>query len=74
MMLVVEDETNEFGTFYKFKTITYCPIDLSAVEISMLNSGEREWLNDYHSMVYEKLSPALSKAESLWLKDACQKI
>jgi Xaa-Pro aminopeptidase len=74
MMLVVEDETNEFGTFYKFKTITYCPIDLSAVEIGMLSSDEREWLNDYHSMVYEKLSPALSEAESLWLKDACRKI
>jgi Xaa-Pro aminopeptidase len=74
MMLVVEDETNEFGVFYKFQTITYCPIDRLAVEADMLTGDEREWLNNYHSTVYEKLSTVLSESESSWLKQACRAI
>ena len=73
-MLCVEGTTNEYGTFLKFETITYCPIDLDAILKSQLTYIEKEWLNNYHQMVYDKISPYLTKEEALWLKEYTKKI
>jgi Xaa-Pro aminopeptidase len=35
----------------------------------MLEQVEVKWINDYHSMVYNKLSPSLSVEEKAWLKE-----
>ncbi|WP_294189000.1 aminopeptidase P family protein [uncultured Clostridium sp.] len=68
--LLVEKDfvSEEFGEFYKFRTISYCPIDLEGVNVEMLSPEEKDWLNDYHSMVYEKLSPYLNEEEKEFLK------
>ena len=73
-MLCVEKDTNEFGTFYGFETITYAPIDLDAIKASLLTKDEKDWLNSYHQMVYEKISPYLTFEEKEWLADATRKI
>ena len=73
-MLCVEGTTNEYGTFLKFETITYCPIDLDAILKSQLTYIEKEWLNNYHQMVYDKISPYLTKEEVEWLKEYTKKI
>ena len=62
-LLCVEKETNEFGTFLGFETITYAPIDLDPIKPSLLTKEEKEWINEYHKMVYEKLRPYLDKTE-----------
>lgn len=62
-LLCVERETNEFGTFLGFETITYAPIDLDPIKVSMLTKEEKDWINTYHQMVYEKLSPLVDKSE-----------
>ncbi|MGF1763181.1 aminopeptidase P family protein [Aliivibrio kagoshimensis] len=67
---VVELEENEFGQFYGFETITLAPIQTSALTHSMLDGGEKEWLNQYHQTVFEKLSPHLNKADTEWLAQA----
>ena len=67
-MLTVYDENTECGQFMKFETMSYCPIDLEAVEVDMLTQCERDWLNDYHKDVYDKLSPYLNDGEKEWLK------
>lgn len=67
-MLVVEDGETEFGKFLRFEPITYCPIDLNGVDPSLLSQEEKRWLNEYHSMVYELLSPLLDEKEKEWLK------
>jgi len=59
---------NEFGTFYGFETVTFCPICLDLVNVDMLTRDEKHWLNDYHKAVYEKLSPSLTAEEKSWLK------
>lgn len=69
LILGVPYLTNEFGTFERFETITLCPIDTIAIEKSMLSSGEIEWFNDYHRMVFERLSPYLNEQEQQWLKE-----
>ena len=74
--LVVEDEKNstEDSTFYKFETLTLCPIDLNLVKKGMLKLEEIDWLNIYHKKVRKRLSPLLHGAEKDWLKRATESI
>ncbi|MFI3315721.1 MAG: M24 family metallopeptidase C-terminal domain-containing protein, partial [Rikenellaceae bacterium] len=62
-----EYQSTEFGDFLCFEAITLFPIDLKCIKIDMLSIPERSRLNDYHSRVYDKLSPRLSQKEKLWL-------
>ncbi len=64
----------EFGKFYHFETITLCPIDIKPIERDMMNKEEIEWLNNYHQMVYDKLSMHLSDEEKDWLKEKTKAI
>ena len=68
IMVVVREESNDCGEFYRFETISYCPIDLNGVDVTLLNKDEKEWLNSYHKKVYEKLSPYLNNDEKELLK------
>lgn len=61
-------EKNEYGQFMDFETITYAPIDLDAIDPSLMSKREVKMLNDYHAMVYEKLSPYMTEEENIWLK------
>lgn len=74
LILTVEDEENEFGKFLKFETVTLCPIDTKAVDISLLTKKEKDWLNNYHKKVYKKLSVHLDKEHKNWLKEATKEI
>lgn len=73
-LLCVEKETNEWGTFYGFETITYCPIDLDAIKPTLLTKDEKDWLNNYHQKVFDIVSPSLSPEEVEWLKEYTKKI
>lgn len=74
IMLVVEEEKTEFGQFMSFEAITYCPIDLDAIDKDMLTDKEKQWLNDYHKMVYKRLSPYLDDEYKAWLKKETREI
>jgi Xaa-Pro aminopeptidase len=69
LILVREDSETEFGKFYSFETLTLFPIDRNLVITSMLSAREHAWLNRYHQLVYEKLSPFLFEEEKEWLKN-----
>ena len=73
-MLIVNDKETEFGKFFRFETLTLCPIDKEPIITEMLTAEEKLWLNDYHKTVYEKLSPSLNEEEKLWLKEATKEI
>lgn len=61
-------ETNEFGRFLKFKTLTLCPIDLSAVIPERLQPDEKKWLNEYHALVRQKVLPHIHDERTIvWL-------
>ena len=72
IVVVVEDKerSSAGSTFYKFETLTVCPIDLRLVKKSMLTAREISWLNDYHARVRRTLTPLLNKGESEWLRRA----
>lgn len=67
--LVINQEAgkSEFGEFLKFETLTLCPIDTRCLEISALSAEERDWLNEYHAQVRQRLSPLLEGTALEWL-------
>ena len=68
-LLCVKGTENEYGQFLHFEPLTFVPIDLDAVEVSLLSPKEKNWLNQYHQEVYEKISPYLTDKEKDWLKE-----
>ena len=74
LILSVPKESNIYGEFYGFETLTCIPIDKSAVDKDILGSDCLNWLNKYHSEVYSKLSPLLSVEEREWLADKCSEL
>lgn len=70
-LLCVKHNETEYGTFLAFEPFTYCPIDTTPVLVEMLTEDELNWLNDYHAMVLETLSPLLNAAEVEWLTAKC---
>jgi Xaa-Pro aminopeptidase len=46
-----------------------CYIEKSLIDRTLLDRKEIDWLNAYHSQVYDKLSPYLSGEEKEWLKE-----
>lgn len=73
-LLITPFKETEFGTFLQFETLTLCPIDLTPVDFSMLLPEEIEWLNDYHSLVYDRISPYIEGEDLEWLKEATKKV
>lgn len=69
----IEAET-EFGRFMKFDVLTYCPFELEAIKVELLSSEEKQWLNNYHELVYNKLEGYLNDEEKAWLREATRAI
>ena len=74
LTLVCKDKEGMFGDYLKFETITLCPICKKGIVKEMLTNEEIEWLNNYHQIVYEKLSPNLNEEEKVWLQEATASI
>lgn len=77
-MIVVPADTSKFfsvgdeaerGSYLQLEPLTLCPIDTTPIVPGMLTDDEREWLNDYHALVYERLAPLLSSEERAWLRE-----
>jgi Xaa-Pro aminopeptidase len=72
MMLTTHAMKTAYGDFFQFETLTLCYIDTIPIVKEMVTDEEIGWLNDYHRMVYEKLSPYLSDEEKRWLMHKTQ--
>jgi Xaa-Pro aminopeptidase len=53
-----------------FETLTLAPIDLRVIEVSMLSSVERDWLNSYHARVLAEIGPRVEGEVLEWLRAA----
>lgn len=67
-IVVRKSDKNEYGQFMDFEVITFAPIDLDAIDESLILEDERIYLNNYHKQVYDKISPYLNEDEKQWLK------
>ncbi len=70
VLLVQPYKETPFGCFLQFETLTLCPIDIAPIVTNLLTPEEKEWLNAYHQMVYNRLSPYLEADDRQWLRMA----
>ena len=52
-----------------FETLTLAPIDRALIDVSLLDAGERGWIDAYHMQVAEKIGPQLDGAARVWLDE-----
>lgn len=68
LIAVTKSCESEFGSFFKFETLTLCPIETRLIEIDLLSDDEIAWMNEYHKKVNDTLSTFLSPEERDWLR------
>lgn len=64
LYLVKESQTpHRFNnkTYLEFEQITFCPIQPSLIDTSLMSEKEIEWVNEYNRQVREKLEPLISQ-------------
>lgn len=67
-MLCKKGVKNEYGQFMEFESITIAPIDLDAIDVDLMKEDDKAYLNEYHKMVFDTVSPFLTTEEVEWLK------
>ncbi|MDD3141651.1 MAG: aminopeptidase family protein P, partial [Lachnospiraceae bacterium] len=73
-LIVRLGEKNDFGQFMYFEPCTFVPIDLDAIDPDELNKEERNYLNNYHALVFQTIAPHLTTEEVAWLREYTRKI
>ena len=58
----------DFGRFLGFETLTLCHIERSLIDTSMLTDEERQWVDSYHRMVWDRLGGELEEPIRSWLR------
>ena len=57
-----------------FENLTMAPIEKDLIVKENLNQSEKNWLNNYHQIVFKNLRKSMNKTETLELKKACSAI
>ncbi|MGN7618525.1 MAG: M24 family metallopeptidase [Ehrlichia sp.] len=60
--------------FLRFKQLTCVPIDLRLIDVDMLSTEEIDYVNEYHSFVYDTIVPHVNQEVKDWLRNACHRI
>ena len=69
-LVVTENyETTEFGQFLHFKPMTLFPFDRNLFETRIMTPEEIKWVDDYHALVRERLTPYLDATQAAWLAE-----
>ncbi|MCP5088847.1 MAG: aminopeptidase P family protein [Rhodobacteraceae bacterium] len=74
-LIIVESAPDIAGAdnreMLQFRTLTWAPLDRRMIDITLLSTGEQDWLNNYHDQVVEKISPRCTPETQNWLVQAC---
>ena len=73
-LLCKKGEKTEYGQVMEFEPLTYAPIDLDCIDVSKMEQRDKDRLNAYHKLVYEKLSPYFDGEELEFLKRCTREI
>ena len=58
-----------------FTTLTLCPIDRRLIDVKLLSTSEKRWINAYQSKVRNELSKLIDDEDTLhWLEKATRRI
>lgn len=66
-IVAVEKYKDDYETFLGFDVLTLAPFDMSPINWDDMSEEEIKILNDYHQMVYDKVSPYLDEETRTWL-------
>ncbi len=71
-----DEETSADKKFLKFEKLTLIPIQKNLINVDLMTDDELDWLDTYHELVMEKVSPLLEKGSPAmaWLTKSCEKI
>lgn len=69
--LIICQESETDG-FLSFETVTLYPFEIQLIHQNMLTPAEIQWFNQYHELVWEKVSPLLSGEIKDWFATKCQ--
>lgn len=72
--VVKEDIKTDSGQFLSFETLSFVPIDLNCINKDLLSQRDKDWLNNYHKEVYNKLSSYMTEEEDKWLQEKTREI
>jgi Xaa-Pro aminopeptidase len=53
-----------------FETLTLAPIDRRLIDVALLSTDERAWLDAYHARVRNEIYPLVDEATKVWLDRA----
>lgn len=74
LIVCCKDEATPYGQFLHHEILTMVPFDLRAIDVTMLEKEECDYLNAYHRQVYENVSPYLNEEEKAWLAQAARPV
>ena len=64
----VETSTSEDSQFMKFDTLSLCPFDKRLINMRLISSEEKRWINSYHQHVARTLIPHLPYDLQNWIR------
>jgi len=75
-LLLVEKRENPQADriYYGFETLTYVPIEKKLMDIRLISTEEKNWINSYHKKVYELYATDLDEKTLAWLAGATSPI
>lgn len=68
LVLTTEAFATDFGRFYRFETMTLFPFDRNLFDTAIMTPEEINWVNGYHTEVYNRLLPLLTPEQAEWLR------
>jgi Xaa-Pro aminopeptidase len=69
-LVVAKDIAGASKPMNGFEALTLAPIDRRLIDVAMLSSEERAWLDAYHARVDAAVRSALDEADQRWLDQA----
>ena len=75
-LIVVEPREVKGGdrTMYGFETITFAPIDRALIDVKLLDTDERAWIDAYHAQVRKLVGPRVPPETRRWLATVTKRL
>ncbi len=71
ILLTQNGVNNSDGQFMNFVNLTFVPLDRDALDTAYMNEDDLARINRYQQSVFDAVSPYLTEAERIWLKEEC---
>lgn len=72
LIAVQNDIETEFGQFLNFEILTLCPYEKRLIDVNLLDEKEINFVNSYHSWVYEELKDLVEESSLEFLIKSTQ--